>query len=244
MRLLFIRHADPDYVLDSLTPTGIQEAEALRDYLSSYSLDEVYCSPLGRARKTMEIALSSPAHEGIVPIVLPYLKEFDATIPAQKRSHICWDFLPEELEEDEELLTHPQDWVKAKIYASSPDLLAKVKERFDGIDETLAKNGYIRVNNHYETKQGNERTIAFFCHFGVESLLLAHLINCSPVSLWHGTCAAPSSITEVYTEERREGKVSFRISHFGDTSHLKLKGYSDSFSARFSETFLDPRRHD
>ena len=31
MRLLFIRHGDPDYVLDGLTPTGQLEAELLSE---------------------------------------------------------------------------------------------------------------------------------------------------------------------------------------------------------------------
>ena len=63
--------------------------------------------------------------------------------------------------------------------------------------------------------------------------------------LWHGFCAAPSSVTTVRTEERREGIVSFRVSEFGDTSHLYIADRQPSVSARFCELFTnEDERHD
>ena len=62
--------------------------------------------------------------------------------------------------------------------------------------------------------------------------------------MWHGFCAAPSSVTTVMTEERREGTASFRITGFGDISHLYTKGEEPSFAARFCETFDGDERHD
>ena len=34
MRLLIVRHADPDYAIDSLTPAGWEEAKLLADRLA------------------------------------------------------------------------------------------------------------------------------------------------------------------------------------------------------------------
>ena len=65
------------------------------------------------------------------------------------------------------------------------------------------------------------------------------------MTLWHGTCAAPTSVTTVYTEERREGIASFRISAFGDTSHLYVADQEPAFSGRFCECFTNTdQRHD
>ena len=87
--------------------------------------------------------------------------------------------------------------------------------------------------------------MAFFCHFGLECVLLSHLMNVSPMILWHHTCAAPTSVTTVYTEERRPGVASFRVCGFGDTSHLYAGGESPAFSGRFCETYAcDEERHD
>ena len=62
--------------------------------------------------------------------------------------------------------------------------------------------------------------------------------------LWHGTAAAPTAVTILYTEERRRGKAAFRMTCFGDISHLYEAGEEPSFSARFCETYDSRKRHD
>ena len=111
-------------------------------------------------------------------------------------------------------------------------------------DKLLADNGYVREGNLYRVTRANRDTLAFFCHFALECVLLSHLIGASPMVLWHGFCAAPSSVTTVFTEERREGKASFRISRFGDVSHLYVKEEEPSFFARYCETFDSDELHD
>ena len=66
-------------------------------------------------------------------------------------------------------------------------------------------------------------------------MLLSHLLNISPMLLWHGTMAAPTSVTTVVTEERREGTAYFRMTAFGDTSHLYANDEPPAFAARFIE---------
>lgn len=52
MRLLLIRHGEPDYEHDSLTKKGFKEAEYLAEYLADVKIDQCYVSPLGRAKAT------------------------------------------------------------------------------------------------------------------------------------------------------------------------------------------------
>ena len=52
MKLIFIRHAEPDYEKDSLTPKGFREAELLAKRVASWGIKDIYCSPLGRAKAT------------------------------------------------------------------------------------------------------------------------------------------------------------------------------------------------
>ena len=100
----------------------------------------------------------------------------------------------------------------------------------------------------YRAQRPNRDTVVLFCHFGVECVLLSHLMNVSPMILWHHTCALPTSVTTAITEERRQGKVAFRVNAFGDISHLTgpvyAGGEEPSFSARFCETFDSDERHD
>ncbi len=57
MRLLIVRHGDPDYTIDSLTEKGWREAELLADRMSKEAIDYFYVSPLGRARDTASCTL-------------------------------------------------------------------------------------------------------------------------------------------------------------------------------------------
>ena len=135
-------------------------------------------------------------------------------------------------------------WHETEVFQN-----AHVKEEYDWVtvelDRLLRRHGYVRNGLFYRAVAPNEDTIVLFCHFGVECVLLSHLLNISPMQLWHGTCAAPSSVTVLCTEERRSGVASFRMSSFGDVSHLYAGGREPSFAARFCEVYTRfDQRHD
>ena len=52
MKIMIIRHAEPDYSIDSLTEKGWKEAELLSEKLKDMDIKNFYVSPLGRARDT------------------------------------------------------------------------------------------------------------------------------------------------------------------------------------------------
>ena len=52
MLLFFVRHGDPVYVPDSLTPLGRRQAEAVAKRLARYGLDKIYVSSSARAIQT------------------------------------------------------------------------------------------------------------------------------------------------------------------------------------------------
>ena len=57
MRLVIIRHGDPDYAIDSLTEKGWREAGLLSERISKLDVKEFYVSPLGRAKDTASLTL-------------------------------------------------------------------------------------------------------------------------------------------------------------------------------------------
>ena len=241
MRILIIRHGDPDYSIDSLTPTGWIEAEALSEYLMKMSISGIYVSPLGRAQDTIRPYLEK---SGMEAVTLDFLREFSPRVkkPGIDGVGVSWDWLPGEFA--------PRDYFfdKDEWYTAPEFLAAGVKEEYDRVtaelDKLLAKHGYERDGRAYHAVRPNHDTIVLVCHFGVESVLLSHLFGVSPMTLWHSTCALPTSVTTLYTEERREGIAYFRMAAFGDTSHLYAKGREPSFAARFCECFTDGTRHD
>lgn len=242
MKILIIRHADPDYSIDSLTEKGWIEAECLSEKLVKMDINAFYTSTLGRAKDTASLTLKKLEREP--DGVFEWLKEFPpAIIRPDCGKAIAWDWLPADWTVVDDFY-HKDKWGDVPVMAEG-----KVREEYDRVtkefDKLIAKHGYVREGNYYRAEKPNCDTIAIFCHFGSGCVLLSHLLGVSPMVLWHGLCAAPSSVTTVTTEERREGVASFRMNSYGDISHLYAKGEEPAFAARFCEMYTNTdERHD
>ena len=235
MKILIIRHGDPDYSIDSLTEKGWREAEYLSQKLVQMDIKDFYVSPLGRAKDTASCTLKKLGREAQVK---EWLREFSPSIRRPDREGkrtIAWDRLPQDWTAREELFAYDR-WQEDAVMAEG-----KVKEEYDwvtsGFDEVLADHGYVREGHLYRAEKANNDTLVFFCHFGVSCVLLSHLLHVSPMVLWHGTCGLPTSVTTLNTEERRKGIAAFRMASFGDLSHLYANGEEPSFAARFCECY-------
>ena len=240
MKLLIVRHGDPDYTIDSLTEIGWKEADLLSNRLSGLDVKACYCSPLGRAKDT---AAASLKKLGMEAEILPWLREFAPRVKKPNREGVAWDWLPQDWTAYPDFFDRSR-WIDHPAFqeAGVPEETAWV---WAGLDDLLARHGYRREGDLYRVTEANEDTIILFCHFGLECVLLSRLLNVSPMILWHGTCALPTSVTTLITEERREGYAYFRMNGFGDISHLYAAGQEPSFSARFCETYSNmSQRHD
>lgn len=242
MNIYIVRHAEPDYARDTLTEKGWREAELLSRRLEKIPNGIYYTSPLGRARDTASLTLQKV---GANAEVCPWLREFDAGYETPKVYHptgLGWDLLPESWVEEPKYYD-PEKWFEAPAYRDTDiqRVYEDVVRNFDGV---LAKHGYVREGHLYRAERPNGDNVFFFCHFGVECVLLSRLLDCSPVVLWHHTVALTSSVTKLTTEERREGKAVFRMSQFGSVAHLEAAGEEPSFFARFCETCHDGTRED
>ena len=216
MKLLFIRHGEPDYEHDSLTPEGFREAECLAERLSQLDIAEIYVSPKGRAKAT--------------------------AAPTAEKTGKPWDWLPQDLAQSPVLLD-PVKWRENTVFVE-----AGVGEAYDKIvsefDSLIASHGYVRDGMIYRVESPNTDTLVFFCHLGLACLLMSHLMNCSPMVLWQGTCLAPSSVTTMCTEERRPGIAVIRALSIGDTAHLYKNDIEPSFAGRFCEIYGNGDRID
>lgn len=242
MKLLIIRHGDPDYSIDSLTEKGWREAELLSRRLVGMDVKAFYLSPLGRAKDTASITLKKMNREAVV---LPWLREFYAPIIDKQtgEQRIPWDWLPSEWTKVDEYY-EKDSWHKTPIMQEG-NVGEEASRVHAGLDEMLKQHGYERKGQFYRVVHSNKDTVILFCHFGVECVMLGHLLGISPMVLWQGTCAAPTSVTTLVTEERRKGIAFFRMSSFGDISHLYAGGEEPAFAGRFCEIYDDlDQRHD
>lgn len=235
MKLLIIRHGDPDYSIDSLTEKGWREAEYLSQRLAKIPAKAYYVSPLGRAKDTASFTLNKVNRTATE---CEWLREFAPRIKRPDvggKDTIAWDWLPQDWTANEHFFRR-DEWLDSDVMRNG-----HVKEEYDWVtsqlDALLEQHGYKRDGSLYRVLSPNNDTIVLFCHFGLECVLLSHLLNISPMLLWHGTAAAPTSVTTVITEERRRGIASFRMSAFGDISHLYIHDEAPSFSPRFRECY-------
>jgi len=244
MKILIIRHGDPDYKHDSLTEKGRREAECLSDLICEIDSNNThyYVSPYGRAKETAEIALSKTDRTAVV---LPWLREFDVRIQRPDdllKERIAWDWLPQDWTKDPKLYAKDH-WAENERMAAS-DVGEEYRKVTEQLDELLARHGYVRDGGYYRIERPNHDTIVLFCHFGLESVLLSHLFGTSPSVIWQNFCARTTSVTTLVTEERRKGIATFRMLAYGETTHLYVHGEEPSFAARFCECFDDDTRHD
>lgn len=240
MKILIIRHAEPDYEKNTLTEKGFLEAAALGAYYHNLHFDEVYSSPLPRAKLTADAFLKYHSEHSLK--IMDWLQEFVHKIKVSYSSEeeLNWDFLPRYFYEEKDLfnenyLDHP--WMK------SSDIRTHYEMVVSSFDRILAQNGYIRKGKRYDAVHSNEKTLIFFCHFGMMSVLLSHLLNIPYVVLCQQFECQPTGITTIVTEERERGIAQFRLLRYSDISHLLANGIVPSFHGRFCETFDSPERH-
>ncbi len=241
MRLIFIRHGDPDYEKDSLTAQGWKEARLLAKRVAKWNVTDFYVSPLGRAQDTASLSLkktrrAAETHE--------WLKEFYVPVkdPSDGHERIPWDLLPEYFYSEEKFLDR-KNWLDTD-FMKSGEVEKNYREVCDGLDSILRRYDFERSGLLYKTSgkipnpnfdsatfiknyhlfsnkaEYDGRTAVFFCHLGVMFAMISHLVNCSPLVLWQGFYVAPTSVTVLNSEERVAGKAAFRVERLGDTTHL------------------------
>lgn len=234
MKILIIRHGDPDYAHDSLTPRGWREAELLSQRLVKQPADAYYVSPLGRARDTARPAMEKL---GAQARVLPWLHEFHGTVvnPNTGDKMIPWNLMPQYWTAQPELYDK-EAWVSNGLYRTG-DVEAVYRETARGMDELLAQWGYERHGALYRCEANTDKTIVLFCHFALGMAILSHMLGVSPTVMWQCFFMPTSSVTTLITEERAKGEVFFKCMQLGDTSHLYAAGEEVSHSGLYREIY-------
>ena len=166
MKIILIRHADPDYSIDSLTPAGHKEAKLLGEYLKDKELGHIFVSPMGRAQRTMQYVLDA---KGISDYeVLDWVHEFEPEVNinndelntsyahknvdenGQEFPRIAWDMYPRAFEKGPRYFDL-QDWPDSPVGRHSV-----INEQYGYVtgefDKLLARFGYERKGMLYHTE--------------------------------------------------------------------------------------------
>lgn len=210
MEILLIRHGDPDYAHDSLTPRGVIEAQRLAKTLQEVEIDDLYVSPLGRAQGTCAYT----AHEKrLEPVTLDWLRERGI-----KRGPVyLWEAQGEMFLQAEVLPTQ-NDWYLPE--GAMPEGDEQYRRVRDGFDDLLSAYGYVREGHKYRVDGGSDKRIALFCHKGVILTLLADVLHWALPMIFVSLHIHPSGVTRLEMVER-EGFAHLKALAINDLSHLE-----------------------
>jgi broad specificity phosphatase PhoE len=221
MRLLIIRHGDPNYTTDTLTEVGQREAQALAKRLLQERLTHIYSSPLGRARATMHYTAEATK---LVPSIEEWTRELAWWIPWETpRERIAaWDLHGEIIRGQDRYPGH-ENWHLLEHF-ENPTFRAGFESLCERSDELLRRHGYDRTGGRYRCARPNHDRIAVFCHGGFGLTWLAHLLALPLSLVWSGFWLPPSSVTTVLFDQRSPEWAVPRCIGLGDASHLYAAG--------------------
>lgn len=172
MRLILVRHGEPNYQLDCLTETGKVQAQAAAKRLQEEKIDAFYSSTCGRA---FETAQAAAALYGMEVHELPFMREISWWSGEERafNGH-PWKQTDELVREGYDLMS--PDW-KEHPYFKDSVVLQSYARVVDGLDPWLAELGYEREGSSYRCTKEQHGNIALFSHGGSSSVVLAHLLN-------------------------------------------------------------------
>ncbi len=181
MLLYYIRHGDPIYDPDSLTPLGERQAEAVGKRLAVYGLDAIYTSPSNRARLTAKPACEMLKLE---PTVIPFVDEGLAwqgySVPTDAGTQ-TWGFYHTPTRA---LMNNPEVRALGDAWYTHPCLAytcysTGVPRMQADADDFFLSLGYRhdRAAHHYISEAPNDKRIAIFAHQGAGLAFLSAILD-------------------------------------------------------------------
>ncbi len=219
MKIIFVRHGDPDYEKDCLTEEGRLQAAATAERLKNEGISRIFSSPMGRACETASYTADKL---GLTIEKLDFMHEIGWGNPSgdeiMKEGH-PWTL-------GYKMFCETADCRKLDKWREHPYFKDnKCIEYYDriaaGIDGLIEQFGYIRKDDRYFCVRENRETIALFSHGGSGACALSHILNINFIymisAMTYGLCSVsvigfPSSDVNFFTVPR--------INLFNDMAHV------------------------
>ena len=171
MRIIFVRHGEPNYADDCLTDEGKIQAAAAAERLAGEGIAHIYASPCGRAAET---AAFTAARLGLPVITLDYMREIrwgGDRVPCDGHPWTLGDMMLAEGFDFQR-----RDW-RTHPYFDGNAATAHYAEIAERFDDFLTAHGYRHEGRRFYCEGGTDETVALFSHGGSGACVLAHLLN-------------------------------------------------------------------
>ena len=223
MLLYIIRHGDPIYETDTLTPRGREQAEAVGIRMERAGIDRIFTSPMGRARET---AAPACRRLGLTATVEEWAHEIGderlCPFPDGKRRSIT--VLPSYAFRENGNIDLPyEDAFRCTHVSESGMESARDYIEMHG-REFLERLGYREENGIYRILRPNEEKVALFCHTAFARAWLSVLLHIPLHIVWSGISITHTGVTVLEFRNYESGYTSPRCLLLSDTSHLYADG--------------------
>ena len=220
MRLLLVRHGEPNYELDCLTDWGHRQAEVAAKRLMEEGIDEIFSSPQGRAYETAEHFAKVSGIEKITK--LDFIREIRfGKEDALYESGNPWFGVKDMIANGENI--NVSDWRETPLFTDNTATVDVDKIAVEA-DKWLETLGYKREGLFYRkvSDEYADKTVAIFCHGGATTAFLSHVLNlpfpylCA--FLFH---VDHTAITRLYFESKKDALFMPIVELGTDAAHLK-----------------------
>ena len=182
MLLFLLRHADPIYNPNQLTPLGQRQAESLGRRLAMHGMDKIYASCSQRAMETAQPLCEILKKE---MTVLDWADEnlaWQDLAPMKEDGRRWWAFLDPKyvpLFNSKEVRDLGMEWYTHPAFADQPTFASGMKRVGDAADALLEELGYKhdRKNYCYEAVRPNKDRVALFAHQGFGLIFLSQVLD-------------------------------------------------------------------
>ena len=223
MLLYIVRHGHPDYATDSLTERGWLQAEAVGKRLAATGIDQVYASPMGRARQTAEPTcrlLDLPCH--IEPWAHEVQDERLTEEPYGKPVSVT--MVQNTYYRENGGIDLPYDRAYEAVgfrRSGMKDAVAYIEE---GGRDFLERLGYKEENGVYRILRANEDKVALFCHSIMARAWISTLLHIPIHMMWAGFHYTHTGVTVLEFRNNEDGFTAPKCLCYSDMSHLYAHG--------------------
>lgn len=234
MLLFYVRHGDPIYSPDDLTPLGLRQAEAIGRRLARYGLDEIYSSPMIRAQKTAQ-----PAAELVKkPVtILDWTSEsaaWEQLSVDSGKGYRTWFFAADEMKElllSREVRRLGDDWYKHERFTGTtiPEGYLRVRTKTREFMKELGFEWDDEKGMYKNLGRANGKRVALFAHHGFGTCFLSNLLDIPYPQICEKTDITHTGLTVIYFDESREYVIPVILT-LSDGGHLLADNLPENYN--------------
>ena len=235
MLFYYVRHGDPIYNPDSLTPFGHEQAAALAERFAVHGLDRIYSSDSTRAQMT---AQPTAERLGLTPTIVPWANEgrpWERMCVIYENGHRVYVFEDPQARRafvSDEVYRMRDEWDKHPLFRDEPfgQCYRDIGADADAFFESLGYK-HDRENHVYIPVDPTEERVALFAHQAFGMAFLSNVLDIPyPLFCTHFD-TGHSGVTAIEFREQ-DGVVIPCVLQLSNDSHLFKADISTRYQNR------------